>query len=292
MNDKNDATHPVQDVADLLGDTFPGHTMQRLRSPDGKYSYNYVSPSIEDSLGLDPTELMKAVAVDHSWIHPEDRPRFIAALEHSADMLTPLDEEVRVEQANGNYKWVRSIGRPRRRDDGSVIWDGVALDVTDRREALEALERTLSRARQNEVSEGRFAFIAATDFLAPLSQLRQSIQTLRQSGGDGPIKIEAAIGEVSARFEAFEKAVSATRDLVQAGTKQRSSAGSSGSLNTTRKGLTRRQNEILELVRQGASNRHIAESLGISEGTVKLHVSAILKRLKVRNRTEAAQLPD
>lgn len=291
MNDSDNLLHPVQDVADLLGDTFPGHTMQRRRSPDGTYSYNYVSPGIEDSLGLDPTELMKAEAVDHSWIHPEDRSRFIAALEHSADTLSPLDQEVRVEQTNGDYKWVRSIGRPRRQSDGSVIWDGVALDVTDRREALEALERTLSQARQNEISEGRFAFIAATDFLAPLSQLRQSIQTLRQSGRDDPIKIETAIGDVSARFEAFEKAVSATRDLVHAETKHRSSAGPSGSLNATRKSLTRRQNEILELVRQGASNRHIAESLGISEGTVKLHVSAILKRLKVRNRTEAARLP-
>lgn len=291
MNISDDPHHPVQDVADLLGDTFPGHTMQRRRSPEGAYSYNYVSPGIEDSLGLDPAELMKAEAVDHGWIHPEDRSRFIAALEHSAETLSPLDQEVRVEQTSGAYKWVRSIGRPRRQDDGSVIWDGVALDVTDRREALEALERTLSQARQNEVSEGRFAFIAATDFLAPLAQLRQSIEGLGQTDTTDPHAIGAAIRDMTARFEAFEKAVSATRDLVQAGSEHRPPAGSSGSIETTRRNLTRRQNEILDMVRQGASNRHIADTLGISEGTVKLHVSAILKRLKVRNRTEAARLP-
>lgn len=292
MTNTDDPLHPVQDVADLLGDTFPGHTMQRRRSPDGAYSYNYVSPGIEDSLGLDPAELMKAKAVDHSWIHPEDRSRFIAALEHSADTLSPLDQEVRVEQTDGDYKWVRSIGRPRRQSDGAVIWDGVALDVTDRREALEALERTLSQARQNEISEGRFAFIAATDFLAPLAQLRQSIDGLGQTDARDPRAIATAIRDVTARFEAFEKAVSATRDLVQAGSEHRPSAGSRGSVKATRRNLTRRQNEILDMVRQGASNRHIADSLGISEGTVKLHVSAILKRLKARNRTEAAQLPD
>lgn len=290
MDDIKDSMQPVQDVADLLGDTFPGHTMQRRRSPEGKYSYNYVSPGIEDSLGLDPVELMQAEAVDHSWIHPEDRARFIAALEKSAATLSPLDQEVRVEQADGDYKWVRSIGRPRRQPDGSVIWDGVALDVTDRREALEALERTLSQARQNEISEGRFAFIAATDFLVPLAQLRESIQVLRRSDADDPVRIMAAIDAVSSHFEAFERAVSATRDLVQAGTAQPMTAGRSGPVDATLKDLTRRQNEILDMVRQGDSNRRIAEALGISEGTVKLHVSAILKRLKVRNRTEAAQL--
>ena len=292
MNSQNDPIHPVQDVADLLGSTFPGHTMQRLRTPDGKYRYNYVSPGIRDSLGLDPVELMQRDAVDHSWIHPDDRQRFIQSLERSADELSALDEEVRVEQADGGYKWVRSIGRPRRQGDGSVIWDGVALDVTDRREALEALERTLSQARRNEVSEGRFAFIAAADFLAPLADLRRSIALLRDVETADAKAVEGAIEEASSRFEAFEKAVSATRDLLQAGgTQQRRPAGS-GTFDERERALTRRQREILRLVRNGASNRVIAETLGISEGTVKLHVSSILKRLNVRNRTEAARLAE
>ena len=163
-----------------MGGTFPGHTMQRICTPDGRYRYNYVSLGIHDSLGLDPQKLMEMEAVDHGWIHPDDRARFIEGLEHSASDLSPLDEEARVEQADGGYRWVRSIGSPRRQDDGSVIWDGVALDVTDRREALKALERTLSQARQNEVSEGRFATIAATDFLTPLADLRQAITALQQ----------------------------------------------------------------------------------------------------------------
>ncbi len=288
MIDPTEPIHPVRDVADLLGSTFPGHTMQRLRTPDGQYRYNYVSPGIQDSLGLDPQKLMEMEAVDHGWIHPDDRPRFIAGLERSARDLTPLDEEVRVEQTDGGYRWVRSIGRPRRQGDGSVIWDGVALDVTDRREALEALERTLSHARQNEISEGRFAFIAATDFLSPLADLRRAIDGLRMVDTGSPDDAAEAIAAVSSRFDAFERALSATRNLVQA--EQSRPKGDGKRIRDSH--LTRRQSEILDLVRQGASNRLIAETLGISEGTVKLHVSSILKRLKVRNRTEAAQLAD
>jgi DNA-binding NarL/FixJ family response regulator len=54
--------------------------------------------------------------------------------------------------------------------------------------------------------------------------------------------------------------------------------------------LTRRQLGVLALIGQGLSNRDIAENLNISEGTVKVHVGAILKTLGVSNRTRAALL--
>ncbi len=52
-------------------------------------------------------------------------------------------------------------------------------------------------------------------------------------------------------------------------------------------GLTRRQADVLALVCEGKANRSIAQALGISEGVVKLHVTAIHKALKVRSRAEA-----
>lgn len=51
--------------------------------------------------------------------------------------------------------------------------------------------------------------------------------------------------------------------------------------------LTPRQREVLALLGQGKSNKEIARILDLSEGTVKLHVTAILKALNVSNRTGA-----
>ncbi len=51
--------------------------------------------------------------------------------------------------------------------------------------------------------------------------------------------------------------------------------------------LTAAQGRVLELVAQGKSNRDIAEFLGLSEGTVKVHVSAILRALGVTSRAPA-----
>ena len=51
--------------------------------------------------------------------------------------------------------------------------------------------------------------------------------------------------------------------------------------------LTERQVEVLRLLSQGKPNKLIGRSLGISEGTVKIHLAAIFRALNVRNRTEA-----
>jgi len=54
--------------------------------------------------------------------------------------------------------------------------------------------------------------------------------------------------------------------------------------------LTPREMDILRHIAQGQSNKDIAAALGIVDGTVKLHVRAVLKKLKVQSRVQAAVL--
>lgn len=61
-----------------------------------------------------------------------------------------------------------------------------------------------------------------------------------------------------------------------------SSGGSGGEAR-----LTPRQQDVLRGMARGLSNKEIARDLGMLEGTVKVHVKAILQKLNVRNRTEA-----
>jgi DNA-binding NarL/FixJ family response regulator len=53
--------------------------------------------------------------------------------------------------------------------------------------------------------------------------------------------------------------------------------------------LTERESEVLSLLSKGLANKQIAVELGISEHTVKFHVSSIYTKLNVTNRTEAVR---
>ena len=53
--------------------------------------------------------------------------------------------------------------------------------------------------------------------------------------------------------------------------------------------LTDKEIEVLQLLKQGCTNKDIAEKLFISVGTVKWHMNHILSKLDVKNRTQAVQ---
>jgi DNA-binding NarL/FixJ family response regulator len=63
--------------------------------------------------------------------------------------------------------------------------------------------------------------------------------------------------------------------------------GPPASLDGLRSLLTERQIDVMRLLSQGKPNKLIARELGISEGTVKIHLAAIFRALNVRNRVEA-----
>ena len=52
--------------------------------------------------------------------------------------------------------------------------------------------------------------------------------------------------------------------------------------------LTRRRRQVASLVLRGFSNREIAQKLGVTEGTVKVHLHAIYEKLNIHSRTRLA----
>ena len=60
-----------------------------------------------------------------------------------------------------------------------------------------------------------------------------------------------------------------------------------GSVEVSQLGLTTRQGEVLKLILRGMPNKLICRQLDLAEGTVKVHVSAVLKSLGASNRTQA-----
>lgn len=89
----------------------------------------------------------------------------------------------------------------------------------------------------------------------------------------------AAIRAVAGGATVFQPAV--TERLLRAGRAMRTET------DTPREELTGREAEVVRLMAGGYSNREIAQALGTAEGTVKNHVSSILAKFGVRDRTRA-----
>ena len=127
------------------------------------------------------------------------------------------------------------------------------------------------------------------DDLAPaatlfLSDDQVDVQKMRRSNGVwGVLPMDASAEELTAAIHAL------SQGLI---------VGTSGllfesfgveSADAERSPLTERELEVLDLVARGLANKQIAVSLGISEHTVKFHVSSIYTKLNVTNRTEAVR---
>jgi len=102
---------------------------------------------------------------------------------------------------------------------------------------------------------------------------------------DAPSEKLAEAIRVAARGETFLQPSVAAKVVAEFARLTRKTAESSNSLSEP---LSERELEILRLIARGASNREVAGTLFLAEGTVKNHVTNILGKLGVRDRTQAA----
>ena len=118
---------------------------------------------------------------------------------------------------------------------------------------------------------------------------RDSVQRAMKAGASGFVS----------KASSSNTLIEAVRTVLDGGVfTPEATSGSDGSGRTRRASqafaerfqLTAAQGRVLELVAQGKSNRDIADLLGLSEGTVKVHVSAILRSLGVTSRAQALLL--
>lgn len=116
-------------------ENMPGAVFQRVMEPDGSIHLSYVSAGIEEVTGISADQLMSDMSPLLNALKDDYREKYVAAVQQSARDMTPLDIEVLFTHADGSERWLQSTGRPRKRRDGGVEWDGIFMDITDRKRA-------------------------------------------------------------------------------------------------------------------------------------------------------------
>ena len=82
-------------------------------------------------------------------LHPDDAPGYLEASNRSVREQAPLRSEARARSANGEWRWLATYAQPRFSPDGEFLGQvGLSLDITDRKEAEEALRSREEKFRQ------------------------------------------------------------------------------------------------------------------------------------------------
>ncbi len=147
--EKESKLRESEEMLRTLTENLQGMIYQRVHHPDGRVEFPYVSEGVKLTHGVSPEEFKKGGG---GLIHPDDRDRYREAIERANGSFEPYTIELRVQNKSAGTKWMRLFGKPLRRDDGSVLWNMLGVDITSEKQAVDALAE----------SEERFRSIAAS----------------------------------------------------------------------------------------------------------------------------------
>ncbi len=107
----------------------------------GKGGVRY-SPQLKKILGIDKTSMDENPMLWHDSIHPEDIAKVDDTIAKSI-RGDSIDVIYRIHDAEGNWHWFHDMANSRKNEDGSVILDGVAFDITKQKKMYDSLKNAL-----------------------------------------------------------------------------------------------------------------------------------------------------
>lgn len=125
----------------LLGDNLPeSYVYQYVHEPDGAKRFLYLSAGVEKLHGVKVSDALKDADALHRQIKSGQMGALKAAEAISLREMKDFEMELRMQRADGKFRWMHVRSRPRKRPDGKIVWDGVATDITSRKLADDAVQ--------------------------------------------------------------------------------------------------------------------------------------------------------
>ena len=112
-------------------DRLPGVVYQFRVDSDGQYSFPYMSEGFESLSGVSSQRAQDDFKYGLETVHPDDRDELQDSIRRAVEQSKPWTHEYRYLHADGTMRWVRASSVPESRDDGSIVYSGIILDITD-----------------------------------------------------------------------------------------------------------------------------------------------------------------
>ncbi|PYF07709.1 PAS domain S-box-containing protein/diguanylate cyclase (GGDEF)-like protein [Rhodobacter viridis] len=153
-----EAVRRAHDRMVTMAENSPGAIFEWQRELDGHFKFNFISAALPGLLGVSREALEADGATVFTHIPADDIPQVKAAVMQSVETLTRFEILHRITHHARGLRWLHVSASPFPQEDGTIIWYGNAMDVTERIEAKRREEQTAEA--MHEVHE-RLASIAS-----------------------------------------------------------------------------------------------------------------------------------
>ena len=123
-----------------LVSTIPEVLYIAIQRRDGSIDITYINEMVSKLTEIESDAIIADSSLLFNLFHPDDFADYSAAVTQSATTLQPFCHEWRIITPSGKTKWISVNSQPERLDNQEIIWFGVALDVSDRKQAEQKLQ--------------------------------------------------------------------------------------------------------------------------------------------------------
>ncbi len=157
--DLSRAFQKMEESSELLNNLaarVPGVVYQFRLFPDGSSSFPYTSPGIYEIVELTPEDLRDDATPAFSRIHPNDLEYVVKGINESAKKQQDYHSEFRVKLPRQGIRWRQCDAHPQLLEDGSTLWYGIIMDITERKNAEEKIreQQILLETMFNTITDG------------------------------------------------------------------------------------------------------------------------------------------
>jgi PAS domain S-box-containing protein len=118
---------------------LPGMIFQILQRQDGSVFIPYVSSGCKYLYELEPEAIQADFQVLYKLIYPDDIKAFAESIAVCRTTFRPWYWEGRIITPSGKLKWIQGTSQPELQAAGDFVWNGLVMDITDRKQAQEKL---------------------------------------------------------------------------------------------------------------------------------------------------------
>ncbi len=122
----------------------PGLIYRYLRRADASEAFTYMSAGSRELYELEPETIQQNPGVMWAMVHPDWLQSIQDSIATSAQTLEPCRWQGQIVTPSGRNKWVQGVSRPEKQANGDIIWDGLIVDITERK----LTERALRQSQQ------------------------------------------------------------------------------------------------------------------------------------------------